>query len=239
MKNLLFTGSILVSSLVLAGCSSHEFSKTDQANVIIDKDKAERLDVTLSIAAGYLHVSNGAKEWVEGELHYTSDKLKPKVSYKQTGNKGNVVIEHTNTKFSSFKGKNIKSSWDLQLSKYAPIDLEVNTGASETVLDLRGLQLSSLNVNVGVGETTIDLSGDWEQDFDVDLSIGVGKSTIILPKNVGVQIRSSNGIGQSEFRGFISKGDNVYVNQAYETAKVKITVDADYGIGETHFVQED
>lgn len=239
MKSLLFTSSILVSSFVLAGCSENAITKEDQANVLIERDKAEQLDVSLNISVGKLDVSEGAKEWVEGELEYTSDKLKPKVSYKQTGKKGKILIEHPNKKFTDFKGTNIKSNWDLQLSKEVPIDLMVNTGASESHLDLQGLQLSSLNVNVGVGDTTIDLRGDWKQDFNVQLSMGVGKSTIILPKDVGVQIKSSKGIGQSEFRGFISMGDDVYINEAYDDAKVKIIVNAEMGIGKADFIIEE
>lgn len=239
MKSLFFTGSILVSSFVLAGCSTNVITKEDHANVLIEKDKAEQLDVSLNIAAGKLHVSEGAKEWVKGELEYTTDILRPNVSYKQSGKKGKIVIEHTNKKFSDLKGPNMKSNWDLQLSNKVPIDLNVNTGASETHLDLQGLQLSDLNVNVGVGDTTIDLSGDWEQDFDVQLSMGVGKSTIILPKDVGVQVKSSKGIGHSEFRGFISMGDDVYVNEAYENAKIKINVNAELGIGKADFIIEE
>lgn len=238
MKSLLFTGSILVSSFVLAGCSSNVTMEEDPSKVLIEKDNAEKLDVILNIAAGELHVSEGAKEWVEGELQYSTDKLKPKVSYNQTGKNGKVLIEHTNNKFTSLKGININSSWDLQLSKHIPIDLEVNTGASKTQLDLQGIQLRSLNVNVGVGSTTIDLAGDWQQDFDVQLSTGVGKSTIILPKNVGVKIVSTKGIGHSDFKGFISLGNDVYVNEAYENAKVTITFNADLGIGEADFILE-
>ncbi|WP_102275146.1 toast rack family protein [Cytobacillus massiliigabonensis] len=193
----------------------------------------------MNIGAGKLDISEGAKEWLEGDLEYTSDNLKPNVSYKQSGKKAEIVIEHTNKKFSDLKGENMKSSWDLQLTNKVPIDLKVNTGASETHLDLQGLQLSGLNVNVGVGDTTIDLSGDWKKGFDVQLSMGVGKSTIILPKDAGVQIKSSKGIGQSEFRGFISMGDGVYVNEAFENAKVKINVSAELGIGKADFIIED
>ncbi|WP_313800165.1 toast rack family protein [Cytobacillus sp.] len=238
MKSLFFTGSLLVSSFVLAGCNSSVTMEGDPSRVLIEKDNAEKLDVILNIAAGELLVSEGAKEWVEGELQYSTDKLKPEISYNQTGKKGMVLIEHTNKKFTSLKGINIKSIWDLQLSKHVPIDLEVNTGASKTQLDLQGIQLSSLKINVGVGSTTIDLAGNWKQDFDVQLSTGVGKSTIILPKNVGVKIVSSKGIGHSSFKGFISMGNDVYVNEAYENAKVTITVNADLGIGEADFILE-
>ncbi|WP_180968270.1 hypothetical protein [Cytobacillus massiliigabonensis] len=45
MKSFLFSGSILVSSFILAGCSTNVFTKEDQTKVLIEKDKAEQLNV--------------------------------------------------------------------------------------------------------------------------------------------------------------------------------------------------
>ena len=85
---------------------------------------------------------------------------------------------------------------------------------------------------------TIDLGGKWEKSFDASLKMGVGKSTIILPKEVGVKIISSKGIGTTNFVGFISEGDGVYVNEAYKDADVIINLNTELGIGEVNFQME-
>jgi predicted membrane protein len=68
--------------------------------------------------------------------------------------------------------------------------------------------------------------------------MGVGKSTIILPADVGVQIKSSKGIGKTEFVDFISKGNGEYVNEAYENADVIIHVKTELGLGQAIFKLE-
>jgi hypothetical protein len=239
MKKNIVVGLLITANLLwVAGCSSVVLGNENNSNILIKKDKAERLDVTLNVGAGQLNVSEGTKDWVEGEIQYNVDDLKPKVSYKRSGDTGQVVIKQSKKDFSGINIGRVKNEWDLQLSDDVPMELEVNTGASDTTLNLQGLKLENLNVNTGVGNVTVDLSGDWQESFDVDLKMGVGQSTIILPSNVGVKIKSTKGIGHADFKGFKSIGNGVYVNEVYENADVKIDVHTDLGVGEANFVLE-
>lgn len=239
MKKKIVLGLIIAANLTwITGCSSIGWGNEETSNIQIEEDKAKQLDITLDYGIGELNVSGGAKEWVEGEAEYNIDNLKPKVKYKRTGNEGKIKINQSKVNLSGIRIGNVKSIWDLQLTNDVPINLEVDTGASETNLDLQGLQLSNLDINAGVGDITVDLSGGWQESFNVDLEIGVGKSTIILPKDVGVKIKSSKGIGSSNFEGFISKGNGVYVNEAFKNADVKIIVNTDLGLGEANFELE-
>ncbi|WP_160909452.1 hypothetical protein [Pontibacillus yanchengensis] len=61
------------------------------------------------------------------------------------------------------------NEWDVNLTKDIPLQLNVNIGASDTSLNLSGLQLSELSIHSGVGEMDVDLSGTWKDSFNVDL----------------------------------------------------------------------
>jgi hypothetical protein len=239
MKKNIVVGLLISANLLwVAGCSSVVLGKDKDSSIQIEKDKAKQLDITLNVGAGQLNVSEGAKEWVEGDIQYNVDDLEPKVKYNRSGDTGKIVIEQSKIDFSGLNIRSVKNEWDLELSNDVPMELKVNTGASDTKLNLQGLQLENLNVNTGVGNVTVDLSGDWQESFDVNLKMGVGQSTIILPSKVGVKIKSTKGIGHADFKGFISEGNGVYVNEAYETAVVKIDVHTDLGVGEANFVLE-
>ena len=239
MKRKLALVLIITANLLwLVGCSSVVLGKEKNSVILVKKDKATQLDVILNASVGEVNVSGGAKEWVEGEIQYNHDDYKPKVNYKLSGKTGKVTIEQSKKKLSGIKMGNIKNIWNLELTNKVPINLEVNTGASETELDLKGIKLSKVDIHAGVGDITVDLSGKWKESFDVNLEMGVGRSTIILPKDVGVQIKASKGIGHSTFKGFISEGNGVYVNEAFKKAKVKIIVKTELGIGEANFELE-
>ncbi|UII56163.1 toast rack family protein [Cytobacillus spongiae] len=224
------TGLLLVSS----GCNMNFvlFDKdVKEEKVNIKKDEAEALDIELHMGAGDVNVSSGASNWVEGKIEYNQE-LEPVIDYKRAGETGKIMISQPT------KGINLSkiiNKWDLQLSDELPLDLAVHTGASNTDLDLAGIQLRDLDIHAGVGDITVDLSGDWAESFDVNLEMGVGHTTVILPKDVGVKIKASKGIGSANFKGFISKGNNVYINEAYETADVIINVTTEMGVGEADF----
>ncbi|MGM0902949.1 MAG: toast rack family protein [Bacillota bacterium] len=193
----------------------------------------------LKIGAGELNVESGATEWVEGTIDYNHDKLEPEVSYKVKGDKGVAVIEQGKTGvFDKINIGEIDNHWDLRLNDGISMDLIINSGASDTMLDLKGLQLNNLEVNAGVGDITIDIGGDWKESFEASLDMGVGESTIILPSEVGVKIEASKGIGKSNLVGFISQGDGVYVNDAYEDADVVINLKTTLGVGAATFKME-
>jgi hypothetical protein len=233
MKKVMGWGLTALSAvLILSGCNNTIIANNESDDeIVVEKDEAKELEVVLNFGAGKMDVAGGPDEWVNGKAIFEPEKMKPEVSYDLNRKVGKVEIaqpEH-------FKFGKMKNEWDLKLNEDVPVDLVVNAGASETHLDLKGIQLSNLEVNAGVGDITVDLGGDWQESFDVRISSGVGKVTVILPKDTGVRIHAQKGIGSSSFENLISKGDGVYVNETYEDAKVKIDLEADLGVGEVTF----
>lgn len=240
MKKVLVLG--VVSALVLgvlSGCRLHVGGNEESTAVKVEKGRAKELSLELKIGAGELNVEPGAEEWIEGTINYNGDKLEPNVSYKLKGDKGVAVIEQgKNGLLDKINIGEIDNHWNLRLNDGIPMDLIVNSGASDTTLDLKGLELNNLEVNAGVGDITIDLGGEWQESFDATLDMGVGESTIILPSEIGVKIEASKGIGTSNLVGFISQGDGIYVNGAYEDADVVINLKTNLGVGEATFKLE-
>ncbi|MGJ7921917.1 toast rack family protein [Neobacillus sp. LXY-4] len=223
---------------VTAGCGIDNNNQEQSDQVLMEKDRAKELELEFTIPAGELKVSSGADEWVEGTIKYNDDKLTPDITYLHIGDKGTGVIEQKKRKLVNDGIGEVVNKWDLKVNDDVPLELKVNSGASESNLNLTGLQLRDLDVNAGIGDITIDLGGKWEESFDVSLDMGVGQSTIILPEDVGVKIKSTKGIGHAEFVDFISKGNGVYVNEAYENADVIINVKTTLGVGEAVFKLE-
>lgn len=235
MKKLMMILGTLMVLIIVSGCSLVTGGSSDTEDILVKKDKAEELNLDLNFGAGKVVVTDGAHEWIEGEAEYTDRDLKPEVRYDLDGDVGKASIDQGNGKFGGINVGNGKNEWNIRLTEEIPIDLEVNSGASDTELNLVGVKLSNLEVNAGVGDMEIDLSGKHKESFDVQLRMGVGKSTIVLPEDVGVRIESSKGIGDSNFENLISEGNGVYVNKAYEDADVIIHIDMELGVGEVTF----
>ncbi|WP_066174580.1 toast rack family protein [Bacillus marinisedimentorum] len=234
-KWIVSSGCIAVMLLFVTGCQTAVSGETEESDILVEKDEAVELEVELKLGAGELAVSSGAREWVEGTVVYNHKDFEPETTYDSRGKKGKVVIEQKKQSLGNISVGDIKNEWNIRLNKEIPIELAVNSGASDTELDLSGLNLSGLEINAGVGDISVDLSGDWPQSFDVTFETGVGKTTVILPKSAGVKIETHKGIGETNIAGFISEGDGVYVNDAYGKTDVQIEVEANLGVGEANF----
>ena len=217
-----------------SGCNTVVGGEVKEESISIKKDKARELDVELNLSVGELTLSKGAEDWVEGSIKYGKKKLKPEVIYNRKGNKGEVIIKQKN--LNSFNNSDVKNEWNLELTDNVPMNLSVDSGVSSTELDLQGLMLEKLDINAGVGDLHVDLGGDaWENSFETNITTGVGEATVILPSEVGVKIKSEKGLGTSNVVGFISQGEGVYVNEAYEEADVILTVNTEMGVGDITF----
>ncbi|MGE8036636.1 toast rack family protein [Lysinibacillus sp. NPDC093692] len=234
MKKFMGLGLVISASIIaLSGCNSVIPGKTKDETILVEKDKAEKLDVELQLGIGEITVKKGAKDWVEGNAQYNIDKFAPKVKYDLRGQTGKVTIEHKDS--TNVRLGKIKNIWDIELNDDIPMDLSIETGASDAELDLQGLQLEKLNIETGVGDLDVNLGGDWKKSFEADIETGVGDTTVILPSKVGVKLTTEAGIGSSNIEGFISKGKGVYVNEAYDKADVKIEVNSEIGVGDITF----
>ncbi|WP_088012236.1 toast rack family protein [Gottfriedia acidiceleris] len=236
MKKLFISALLIISSVfVLTGCGVFNNGKVKEETVSIHQDKAKKLDVSLDLGAGVMNVSKGTKKWVEGSIEYNNKYFNPDVSYKLKDSTGEVRIDQSKKHFPNVKIGKLKNEWNLKLSNKVPINLDVNTGASKTNLDLRGLNLNEVEIEAGVGELNVNLGGSWNKSFEANIDTGVGKTTIVLPSDVGVKVNLDKGIGKANVIDLISKGNGVYVNEAYENADVKLTINMDIGVGEVNF----
>ncbi|SCX86527.1 toast rack family protein [Lysinibacillus fusiformis] len=234
MKKLVGLGVVMGTSVfVLSGCFSFMPNKMQEETILVEKDKAKTLEVDIDLGVGEMNLTGGAKEWVEGKADYNIKKLAPQVTYDVSGDTGEVEIKH---KGSTKLGiSNIKNTWAIQLNDDIPMDLTVETGASLANLDLQGLQLEKLDIEAGVGDLTVNLGGDWKKSFKANIETGVGQTTIIVPSKVGVKLTTEKGIGSSNIEGLISKGQGVYVNEAYDKADVVLDIKSEIGVGDITF----
>ncbi|MEA2515666.1 MAG: hypothetical protein QOJ59_5155, partial [Thermomicrobiales bacterium] len=78
----------------------------------------------------------------------------------------------------------------------------------------------------------VDLSGSWTHDLTADLEADAGQLVVIVPTDVGVRVETNVDAGDKDIDGLNEVEDDVYVNDAYATATVKLTIKADVDAGQ-------
>src|SRR5258707_12782391 len=110
-------------------------------------------------------------------------------------------------------------------------------GAGHGDLHYRDVPLTRLDLNLDAGQMDVDFTGDRKSDLIADIEGGVGQATIRLPKNVGVIVHASGGIGSIEVYGLKHDGD-FYPNDANGKSQATIHLKVEGGIGQITLTQE-
>ncbi|MDI6901603.1 MAG: toast rack family protein [Anaerosomatales bacterium] len=219
--------------LVTSGCVRVELPDPELIGdtVTVEREGAERAEVSLDMGAGKLEVTSGAVDLMEADFEYTRDRWEPDVSYDVDGDTGTLEVRTPRVPDFSF-GSNDRYVWRLVLAEDMPLELAVNLGAGQADLDLGGLMLSELTVDMGAGDTTVDLSGEPTMDLDAEINAGAGKLTLYVPRDAGVRVVGyKDGVGSYRADGFEIDGDAL-VNDAYGEGGFTYDIVLRRGVGE-------
>lgn len=217
---------IVIAALVAACDEPREVMKDTQ---MVALQGATRAEVGLHMNAGELRVRGADQEaLLEAAFEYNRDRDRPVVEYRRFGDKGTLQVRRARR--NSIPFGRVRNRWDINLSTAVPIDLDIDLGAGQSDIDLRGLKLERVKINMGVGEMNLDLRGPHQESFNVKIDGGVGSGKIYLPSEIGVRVKVDGGLGSIEAHGLTKQGGS-YVNEAYGKSAVAIEIEIDAGIG--------
>ncbi len=85
----------------------------------------------------------------------------------------------------------------------------------------------------GVGAATLDFSGTIENEVDVDIQLGVGVCTVIIPKEVGVRVFAEETLVSriNLDKSIRAENNNRFVSENFKSAVGRMNVRVDAGLG--------
>jgi hypothetical protein len=185
------------------------------------------------MGAGELNVEPGAAQLLAGQFRVPAD-LMPQIKYDVAARRGYLTIRQPSHQASGFRGLP-DSVWNLRLSDKLPTELAIKVGAGKSLLKLVGLDLRRLRVEMGVGEVDLDLNGRWATDVDVEVEGGVGEARVRLPREVGVRVRATGGIGDIKAENLRREG-NYWINEQYGKSPIDLRIEVHGGIGSIRLI---
>ena len=124
-------------------------------------------------------------------------------------------------------------NWDVKLNSQLPVNIKLNDGASDTVLNLSQVNLKALDISTGASKTEVTFS---EKSLYTRAKIGAGVAAVIIhiPTPIAASIKV-NGKELSSIKvdttRFIQSGDR-YESAEYATAEKKLDLEINPGLGE-------
>ena len=177
-------------------------------------------------ASAYVKIGHGA-----GELHVDAKAAAGKalegmvtegahVDSRLLGDRLDLRLTNDVT-FIPFMGNTRGLNWDLHLTRDIPITLDLETGASRSIIDLREARVTSVTLNTGASETEITLPAAGQVSAAVHL--GAAEARLNVPEGVAARIRSQSGLAEINVNTarFPRTGD-VYQSADFETAANRV-----------------
>jgi hypothetical protein len=114
-------------------------------------------------------------------------------------------------------------------------NLRIESGVSKFVAtNLNNANFRSMEFEGGVGSYVLDFGGELKKEVKVDINVGLGAITVLIPKNVGVKIRyedswfSNLSLDDEEF---VRRKKGIYESTNYVDAEGKMNISIESGLG--------
>ena len=141
---------------------------------------------------------------------------------KQQGETAGTFGFNTNTSFDDWR-------FDLGLTDEIPVALDIHAGVGRTVLDLSGMDITTLSFDGGVGDAEIILPGRGE--FDFSLNMGIGSVLVIIPDDMDARVTFDGGITDFDISQRFSENGSAWETEGYGRGPNNILINIDAGIG--------
>lgn len=248
----------IITFSLLAACDLRHRSDEEESsqqrmwNKTVRMDNVESVNTDIAMKAGKLTVTGGAQYLMEADIQYSREQWKPDIRFSDNGKTGRLSIEQPSmTADFNLNIDEESNAWTIHLNDRIQQDLHCEIGAGQTELNLQGLNLSrvridagvgehkidlrdssvpEMEINAGVGEVSIDLTGAWRNDLNAEINGGIGQLNLRLPRNVGIRLEVSGGLGSVDAPGLQRQG-RVYTNDLYGNASQNLVFDVKAGMG--------
>jgi hypothetical protein len=194
--------------------------------VAIELKGAQQASLHLNHGAGRLRIGAGV-----GEGTLLSGKFGYGLDYKteMVGDKLEVRMRSASN-FGPFIGEGF--NWNLNLTRDIPISLTINTGASESRIDLSELRVPYLKLETGASSTTLTLPAQAGNTL-AEINAGVASVDIHVPEGVAARIRIKEGLSARSINSarFSRLEGNIYQSPDYDQAANRVELNIEAGIG--------
>ena len=204
---------------------------------VVELDQAEQVAVTIQFGGGDLEIGGGGDDLdgkvMSGEFLYNLDELEPEIDYTVTQERGRLQVRNLSTEIPLDRWtKEIRNEWKLALTDQVPLELTIDTGASQGELALGGLQITDMELTVGAADVKVSFDELNPQEMN-ELRVHSGAARLELA-NLGnanlSELLFDGGIGTFTFdlRGEWQRSAQVEIKSG--VSNVVITLPRDVGV---------
>lgn len=205
------------------------FLRRTEAAVSIELPLEQALngDIRIDFGAGRLNIAAGNRPdlFIEGDC---SGEVIQKIQ--SLDQKIEAYLHPATADFPHF-GNADNLNWSLLLSPKVPIRLEIQSGASENIIDLSKLMISNLKISSGASSTRVILP-EKNSNGKAQVNAGAASMDIAIPEGVAARIHTQGALSSVSVNTVrFPKTQGYFQSPDYETSTNRVDLEAEIGVG--------
>lgn len=208
-----------VGAVFIVGALWRRDAGTGETRVAIPSDGASRLDLALRLGAGRYRLGPGATALVE--VAASGPTIEHRVD-----RSGDTARVRLSTAVDTWSWGRLAggTDWQVGVLPGVPVDLDVQAGAGDFVLDLSALAVTGVRCSIGAAELRIVLPRP-RGDVPVRVEGGAAQFIFVVPPGVEARVAVSGLVsttGPRETPGYATARDRVTVSVTGGAAAVRV-----------------
>jgi hypothetical protein len=218
---------ILFGAWLLIGALNRGKPGATAQKLSIPLESAQTARIKLEHAAGRMNVQAGASvsEVLNGDFG-------AEVDFKSRLEAGRLEVKLRNSAqfWAWYPGQSL--DWDVRLNGDVPLYLKIESGASASTLDLTDLKVVELDINTGASSTEVNLPAN-AGNTRVDIDSGAASLNLRIPAGVAARIKVKSGIASVnvDSNRFPRVDSGLYQSADFATAANRADITIDTGVG--------
>ncbi|MFA6522038.1 MAG: DUF5668 domain-containing protein [Patescibacteria group bacterium] len=181
--------------------------------------------LTVHHGMGNLNLIGDPFAFIDGELRSSMSRI---TSDSRIGANGTQYVEVGMDGENGFVWGNMQNDMDLRVSDTLPMDLVIESGASNMNLDFRTMLIRSLDLKTGASGVNLQF-GNFVDGAQLGVEAGASSVEIYFPTDVGVEMRLDAGLTSKNLHNFHEVSDGVYQSDNYDRVNTHVTLDLTLG----------
>ena len=218
---------ILFGIWLLTGALGKGRSAARAQALSIPLENARSARIKLDHGAGRLNIQAGA---ASTELLNGAVGAEVETSTRFEADQVQVMLRNSPHFWAWYPGESL--DWDIHLNGEIPLSLKIDSGASSSTLDLTDLKVVDLDIDTGASSTEVNLPAN-AGNTHVDIDSGASSLNLRIPTGVAARIRVKSGIASVnvDSNRFQRLDGGLYQSADYATAANRADITIDTGVG--------
>lgn len=219
---LLVLGSFATILLYNGEFPSVKTTSSSQSEVFnVDENlaqSAKSISYKIVFGAGNLTVDGASSKALEGVIK--TNFLEPIITSENSFDSQDIKVTSKKTaSFPIFRGQN---EWKLSLNNALPVNLDIDSGASDAKVDLTSVAVKDLQIKSGASSYELSF-GDKSELTSGEINIGASLLKIRVPKSVGLKFNMSTGASSNNLQSQgLNRSGDIHKTDGYDSATKKI-----------------